>query len=99
MLTARTVSCWSPGEEDCADGEDEYEEVCAVPSAAPSSGASHPPTGAPATSSPATSAPTTQAPTSAAPTELEACGNSELECEESGLCLPAELACDGELPR
>jgi len=83
MLTARTVSCWSPGEEDCADGEDEYEEVC------------FPET----TSSPATSAPTTQAPTSAAPTELEACGNSELECEESGLCLPAELACDGELPR
>ena len=90
------------GEEDCGDGGDEYLDICleettvattaspvtASPSSTPTAGPSTPPSRSPS-GAPGTSAPT------ASPTE--GCDESEFECEESGLCLPGVLACDGEL--
>ena len=92
---------WVAGEEDCDDGSDEYLDICsttpspvtASPTLTPTVDPSAAPSGSPS-GAPGTSAPTTQAPTSAAPTE--GCGDSELECQD-GDCIPASLACDGEL--
>ena len=88
------------GEEDCGDGEDEYDEACFSETTAAAATTS---TGSPVTSTPsavpsaapsggpATIEPTTEAPTS------DGCAASEIECQD-GECIPASLACDGECP-